>query len=199
MEFQSKKEISQKKFKEIALSITAYGIISSLLAFFVMKTQVGIEEALILSIDGILVFILGLIIYKTKSKIAIGILIVFLLLATTMTIMQMIEVQHFGAGGLIIKAMVIYYTFTLFEHIKNINNKDFDTYSVSLKLENDSQWNDLKEQLENEYKADGFSDKKQDDNRFFKIKKDDVQFIQMSRNKLNCNILIVANKKPTLK
>ena len=48
MEFQSKKEISQKKFKEIALSITAYGIISSLLVFFVTKAQVGIEEAFIL-------------------------------------------------------------------------------------------------------------------------------------------------------
>jgi hypothetical protein len=199
MEFQSKKEISQKKFKEIALSITAYGIISSLLVFFVTKAQVGIEEAFILSIDGILVFILSLIIYKTKSKIAVGILLVFLLLATAITIMQMIYTQHFSAGGLIIKAIIIYYTFTLFEHIKNINNKDFDTYSASLKLENDSQWNDLKEQLEDEYRADGFSDKKQDDNRFFKIKKDDVQFIQMSRNKLNCYILVVANKKPTLK
>ena len=198
MEFQSKKEISQKKFKEIALSITAYGIISSLLVFFIMRTQVGIEEAIILSIDGILVFILGLIIYKTKSKIAIGILIIFLLLATAITIMQMIDEQHFNAGGLIIKAMVIYYTFTLFEHIKNINNTNFDTYSVSFKLENDSQWDNLKEQLEDEYKAEGFNDKKQDDNHFFKIKKDDVQFIQMSRNKLNCNILVVAGNKPTL-
>ncbi len=198
MQFQSQKTISQKKFKDISIGISLYGIISFLLVFFMFKTKIGIMNAFIFSADGILVFVLGLIIYKTKSKIAVILLLLFLVLATAFSVFDMIESKHFSVGGIIIKLFLISAVSTLFTHIKNINNNEYDTFSASLRLTNDEQWNELKKQLEDQYKADGFIDKKKEDERFFKIRKDDTQFIQMSRNQQKCDILIVADKQPIL-
>ena len=131
MEHTSKREISQKKFKDISLGVSAYGAISAWFILFIMKSTVGVEEASLLAIDGTMVLILGLIIYKTKSKVTVGILISFLLLGIGVSVAQMLEVGSINIAGLIIKAIIIYYLFTLFEHINNINTKQFNT---SIKL-----------------------------------------------------------------
>jgi len=191
VKIKSLKESSLEKYKGSCQLIIILGIISS---FFSFGLRGGGDFYLMINlIINIVVILLAIVIIRTKSKTLTVILILIFLSFCGISILHFINYGSYSGGFPIISLLV---SFNLYSHLTTIN-RNYDEYSLSFTLKNEEEWEKIKSELKNQYIIDGYKETINRDNQF-KLKKDDIFYVQISRNKLKCNINVVGTKKPNI-
>lgn len=193
MEVKSLKESSLKKYKDSCHLIIILTFFGALFAWG-SRHDIGSFNAILSVIIDLVIMILAIIVFKTKSKIFSMIIILIMLVLVGMSFLFIIKGEGILLGGFGIIVMIV--SFNLYTHLTNIHN-DYDKYNVSFNLKDNEDWEKIKLTLKEQYTSDGYEETRNNE-KVFSLKKDSNQYLQLIRNNLKCSLSVSGTKEPII-